>query len=368
MSHRTDHLPTDATRVVGINFSEGFMKFTSLARALARAGLPACALALAPVLSLAQQAPAAPATQQGTPAAAPAGAARPAAAGGGIAYENSYPQIASGKWTGKRLPDGQPDIAGDWSNTIANHNNFTDPQGGIPGDPQTRGRKLGPREERAPSRVTDPVDGEIPYQDWAREKQKEFAVGFFDGSRPEYIEPLARCAPAGIPKSLYWHGYEVRQYPGYIVFLFGSGSRTIYVDQQKHLPENLKLWNGDSRGHWEGNTLVVDVSNLNSKARFGRTGDFASENVHIVERYIFSNDNKRYNYVATFTDPTVYTRPFVVTIPARRWTQDDKPNGWHYEVPAANNPGKERIGDHFERICVENNGGFGQVAAPAKKS
>jgi hypothetical protein len=318
-----------------------------------------------------------PGTPTATPvdpsAAAPAVATAPRAQrgpGGGIANEKSYPQIASGPWTGKRLPDGQPDVAGDWSNTIANHNNFTDPQGGIPGDPQSRGRPpLGPREQRAPSRVTDPADGQLPYQDWARARQQEFAVGFFAGGKPEYIEPLARCAPAGIPKSFYWHGYEIRQYPGKILFLFNSGWRIIYLDgKEHHLPQNLKLWQGDSRGHWEGNTLVVDVSNLNGKARLARTGDFTSENVRVEERYIFSPDNRRYNYVATFTDPTVFTRPFTVTIPAKRWTVADKTNGWHYEVPLANSPGgKEPIGDHLERICVENNGGFGQLAVSTGK-
>jgi hypothetical protein len=339
------------------------MKTTVGVQTLARWVLVVCTLGLSSVIALAQQGQT-PADQpspspQTQPPPAPARQQRP---GGGLGYEKNFPAIASGKWTGKRLPDGQPDVSGDWSNTIANHNNFTDPQGGIPGDPQARNRVLGPREQRAPSRVSDPVDGQVPYQAWARAKQQEFAAGFFNAEKPEYVEPLARCAPAGIPKSFYWHGYEIRQYPGYILFLFNSGWRTIYLSGT-HLPDNLKLWNGDSRGHWEGNTLVVDVSNLNSKARFGRTGDFASDNVHIVERFIFSPDNKRYNYVATFTDPTVYTRPFTVTIPARRWTVDDKTNGWHYEVPLANTPNKERIGDHFERICVENNGGFGQVVA-----
>ncbi len=332
----------------------------------ARVAIPALAAAFGSMIGLAQTTPTtAPA---GSGAAGPAAAPqRPQRPGGGIGYETSYPQIASGPWTGQRLPDGQPDVSGDWSNTIANHNNFTDPQGGIPGDPQARGRPLGPRDQRAPSRVTDPADGELPYQDWARARQKEFAVGFFAGGKPEWIEPLARCAPAGIPKSFYWHGYEIRQYPGKVLFLFNSGWRLIYLDSKEHhLPQNLKLWQGDSRGHWEGNTLIVDVSNLNGKARLGRTGDFTSENVHVEERYLFSPDNKRYNYVATFTDPTVYTRPFTVTIPARRWTVADKSNGWHYEVPLANNPGaREPIGDHFERICVENNGGFGQLPAAA---
>ena len=325
------------------------------------AGLVVCVLVLAPAAAMAQAAqPAEPASEQGGAAAKGTRQQRPA--GGGIGFDGKVaPNIPSTKWTGKRLADGQPDVSGDWSNTIANHNNTTDPQGGIPGDPHAKPPKSS-REDRAPSRVTDPVDGQLPYLPWARAKQIELAKGFFEGLKPEYIEPLARCAPDGIPKSFYWHGYEIRQYPGYVVFLFNSGSRIIYLNDPKHLPDSIKLWQGDSRGHWEGNTLVVDVSNLNSKARFGRTAEFTTDAVHVVERFVFDNDNRRYNYIATFTDPAAFSRPFTVTVPARRWTVADKSNGWHYEVPLANNPGKEPIGDHLERICVENNGGFGRIA------
>jgi len=290
----------------------------------------------------------------------------PNGAGSGIAREKTFPQIASGRWTGARLADGQPDVQGHWSNTISNHSNFTDPQGGIINDPNPRMRAKGPREERAPSRVSDPPDGQVPFQPWAAEKVKDFQANFNNPTKPEYIEPLARCAPSGVPKSLYWHGYEIRQYPGYVLFLFNSGYRLIHLDGKPHLPDNIKLWNADSRGHWEGNTLVVDVTNNNGKALFGRSGEFSSENAHIVERYIFSPDNKRYNYVATITDPTVYTRPFTVTIPARRWTDDETPNGWHYET-AVNGTGRRPVVERYERICFENNIGFGQVAVGGRK-
>jgi hypothetical protein len=282
--------------------------------------------------------------------------------GGGITQEITYPLIDSGKWTGKRLADGQPDVEGHWSNTIANHNNWTDPQGGIPGDPATRGRPPRPRDARAVSRVTDPPDGQVPFQPWAKVAQEDFLANFHNPTKPQYIEPLARCAPAGVPKSFIWHGYEIRQYPGYVVFFFNSGTRIVHLDGKPHLPDSIKLWNADSRGHWEGNTLVVDVANHNGKALFGRTGEFISENGHITERYIFSNDGKRYNYVATFDDPTVYTRTWTATIPARRWTADDKPNGWHFETRLAKHEGKEPIVEREERICHENNGGFGNVA------
>lgn len=315
--------------------------------------LPACATPTASNTSPA------PATASATTAAP---IAPPGQGQGGIGgWEPTVVKIASGQWTGPRLADGQPDVQGHWSNTVANHANFTDPQGGIPGDPAER-RKFGARSERVASRVSDPADGQVPFQPWARAKQQEFLQNFFDPVKPEYVEPYARCAPGGVPKSLYWHGYEIRQYPGYVVFLFESGTRIIHLDGKPHLNPKIKLWNADSRGRWEGNTLVVDVANNNSKARFGRTGEFASENVKITERYTFASDRSRYTYEALIDDPTVFTRPFTVTVPARRYTENDKPSGWHFAVNYAKHGGKERIIERDERVCVENNGGFGEVS------
>ena len=325
-------------------------------------------LGLLPVSVVAQQTTASPQTspQQSPPSIATSPQAAPTPSNTPrIRWERTVQSVESGPWTGKRTPDGQPDVAGDWSNTISNHNNFTDPQGSIPGDPSSRNRVLGERTGRAPSRVSDPADGQVPFQPWARAAQEDLLAHLFDPIRPEYVEPLARCAPAGIPKSFMWHGYEIRQFPGYIVFLFNSGTRLIHLGTPPALPDNIKLWNGDSRGHWEGSTLVVSVRNYNAKARFARTGEFASDHVQIEERYVFAPDGKRYNYVATFTDPTVYTRPFTVIIPARRYTVGDPTDDWHYEVAIVDVPGQGKVADHYERTCVENNGGFGRVAQPA---
>jgi len=277
--------------------------------------------------------------------------------GGGLSRERSFPAIASGPWNGQRTADGQPDVAGFYSNTIGNHSNFTDPQGRQPGGNERA--PLGPRSERAPSRVSDPADGQIPYLPAARALQEDFAKNFSNPVKARYVEPLARCAPAGVPKSFMWHGFEIRQYPGSVLFWFDSGWRLIHLDNGKPLPEQIKLWNGDSHGHWEGNTLVVNVTNNNGKALFGRQGDFMSENATVVERFIFQPDGQRFNYVATFTDPTVYSRPWTATIPVRRFTAQDKPDGWHFDVHAVNAPGQPLRYEHDERICAENNGGFG---------
>ncbi len=276
--------------------------------------------------------------------------------GGRVARETSYPQIAEGKWPGKHLRDGQPDVEGFYSNTVGNHNSWANPPEGAPvadreGD-EARGA-------RRPSRVTDPADGRIPYQPWARAKQLEFAANFSNPTRPQYIEPFARCAPGGVPKSFAWHGFEIRQFPGYLLLLFDSGSRVIHLDGKPHLSKNISLWNADSRGHWEGNTLVVSVSNSNGKALLGRQGDFIGPNAQIEERYIFAAKGERFNYVARITDPETFTRPWTTTIPVRRYTEKDTPDNWNYWVVPANLPGKPRVDEHVERICVENNGPFG---------
>jgi hypothetical protein len=279
-------------------------------------------------------------------------------------FEKTYTKVKSGPWMGRRTPDGQPDIQGSWSNTIGNHGNFTDPQAGTPNEPTPPGRSgqprgpRGPRSARAPSRVTDPADGQVPFQPWAVEKVKDFQAHFWNPTAPQYIEPLERCAPGGVPKSLYYYGYEISQYPGYVVFTFETGSRIIPLDGRPHLPGALKLWNGDSRGHWEGNTLVVDVRNLNGKALFGRTGEFFSENATVEERYAFARDGLRSTYEAVITDPTVFTRPFTVTIPARKWTNQDQPSEWAFAASLEKRTDGKRILEPKVHECVENNDGF----------
>jgi hypothetical protein len=258
--------------------------------------------------------------------------------------ERTVAKSARGEWTGPRLPDGQPDVQGHWSNTIGNHDNFTNPRGGVP------------------SRVSDPPDGQVPYQAWARAKVAEFGAHLENPIKPEYVEPLARCAPGGPTKSFMWHGYEIRQFPGYVLFLFDSGTRIVHLARTEHLAAHVRLWNGDSIGRWEGNTLLVDVANNNSKSRFSRTGEFVSENARIQEQFIFDPAGERFTYEATYTDPTVLTRPFTVTIPNKRITAATPQDGWNNITFPARHPGSEPIIEAYERTCVENNAEHGTVA------
>ena len=90
---------------------------------------------------------------------------------------------------------------------------------------------------------------------------------------------------------------------------YGHTYRTIPLDGRPHLGENIKLWMGDSRGHWEGNTLVVDVTNNNDQTWFDIVGSFHSDALHTVERWTFVSPDK-IDFEVTIEDPKVFTRPW----------------------------------------------------------
>ncbi len=85
----------------------------------------------------------------------------------------------------------------------------------------------------------------------------------------------------------------------------------IPLDGRPHVGPHTKLWMGDSRGHWDGTTLVVDVTNQNAKGRLDMVGNFSSDNVHVVERFEFVDANT-FHYRATIEDPSVYSRPWTI--------------------------------------------------------
>jgi hypothetical protein len=93
------------------------------------------------------------------------------------------------------------------------------------------------------------------------------------------------------------------------------------LDGRPHLPENIKLFMGDSRGRWEGNTLVVDVTNNNDKTWLDVIGSFHSDALHLVERFTVV-DVKTINYEATIEDPKVYTRPWKLALVLERTNQE----------------------------------------------
>src|SRR5690606_20053003 len=100
-----------------------------------------------------------------------------------------------------------------------------------------------------------------------------------------------------------------------------------HLDDKPPLHESISLWNGDSRGHWEGNTLAVNVRNHNGKARFGRSGEFVSAAAQVQERFIFEPGGERFLYQGSYTDPSVLSAPIRFDVPLRRITPDSALDG-----------------------------------------
>lgn len=225
------------------------------------------------------------------------------------------PKPVDPNWKPTLTSDGQPDIHGIWITNVYGMGCLTDPGNGNVGCVRQSGpaREGGGNRQRkkTASRIIDTPDGEVPYQPQARQRQQYLLSNYFEPTKPEFIDPQQRCLPLGAVRQFTWHDVQILQYPGYVVFEHEGNHvyQIVPLDGRPHLGENIKLWMGDSRGHWEGNTLVIDVTNSNAKGRLSRAGDFSSDKVHNVIRMKFLDANNM-RFEATFDDPTVYTRPW----------------------------------------------------------
>jgi hypothetical protein len=115
-------------------------------------------------------------------------------------------------------------------------------------------------------------------------------------------------------------GQEIIQKPGYVIILastIGNWHRVIPTDGRPHVGPNAKFWLGNSRGRWEGDTLVVEVTNLNGRGWFDTAGNIYTENTRMVERWRLVDANT-IDYEVTIEDPTIYTRPWKINHPKRR--------------------------------------------------
>jgi hypothetical protein len=223
-------------------------------------------------------------------------------------------------WTPARTPDGQPDVQGVWVTAVYGMGCLSNPRSG-PGckDEDTGRNRNRQPQPKAASRIIDTPDGEIPYRPEARARQQYLLSNYFEPTKPAFIDPQQRCFPLGAVRQITWHDIQILQYPDYVVFEHEGGHvyRIIPLDGHPHVGQKIKLWMGDSRGHWEGNTLVVDVTNSNSKGRLSRSGDFASDKVHNTERFQFIDANTA-RYTAVFDDPSVYTRLWTFGLDLKR--------------------------------------------------
>jgi hypothetical protein len=208
----------------------------------------------------------------------------------------------------KRRPDGKPDISGYYNSPNAGGAAFNvEPGPPAVGQPATQGA------------ITDPADKLIPYTAAAKAKREELVAHHL------YDDPEAHCLPSGIPRQTYApFGWQILQTDGYIVMIYEAfhAYRILPLDGRPHLPANVRLWEGDGRARWDGDTLVIDTTNQTGKQWFDMAGNFSTPTLHVVEKFT-PVDSNTLNWEATMEDPAVYTRPWTISA---RITKNNTPN------------------------------------------
>ena len=205
-----------------------------------------------------------------------------------------------------QAPAGRPDLQGIWQvlNTAAW--DIQDHAGGrFPG---------------LPARFSVPagqgvVEGnDIPYLPWALEQKRK------NYENRMTADPEAQCYLPGVPRIAYMpYPFQIFQLPDRVVILYEylHTIREIFTDGSGHPDLPVEFWMGDSRGRWEGNSLVVDVRLFTDQTWFDRAGNFHSEQLHVIERYTRTGPD-HLQYEVTIEDPKVFTRPWKMQMPMYR--------------------------------------------------
>lgn len=202
-------------------------------------------------------------------------------------------------FTPPRTADGQPDMQGFWRGQGGGVENIEAHAGN--GDVNA-----------GPTWVVDVPDGKVPYQPWALEQRKE--------NFSKYIDPNVPCFSSGVPRMLYTPGdiTIVQTKDAFVITHSRSHTfRVIPLGSAPRVDTSVRLALGTSRGRWDGNTLVVDVTNQNGKTWLDQAANFFGEDVHVVERFTMIDPNT-IHYEARIDDPTVYTRPWTMVFAIRR--------------------------------------------------
>ena len=187
-----------------------------------------------------------------------------------------------------RTADGKPDLSGVWQvmNTAAWDIQDHSARKGVPG-----GQGV--------------VEGnDIPYQPSALARKKE------NYQQRATLDPETRCYLPGLPRITYMpFPFQIIQKPNELTLLYEyvHAVRYIFANGSQHPPGRIEWWLGDSRGRWEGDTLVVDVIHFNDQTWFDRAGNFHSDALHLIERYTLI-DADHISYGVTVEDPKVFTR------------------------------------------------------------
>lgn len=217
--------------------------------------------------------------------------------------ENGGASLGTGAGPLPRTADGRPNLQGIW---------------------QVRNRASSDLQDHAASHLMPAgrsvVQGnEIPYQPWAATKKQE------NFANRQKADPLANCYMPGVPRIMYmefpFHIFQTHDHIG-ITFEWSQVYRLIYTNGSEPA-KGIDFWMGDSRGRWEGDTLVVNVTNHNDRTWLDMAGNFHSEAMRLEERYTLL-DADTLQYEVTIEDPKVFTRPWKIRMPMYRHKDMDR--------------------------------------------
>ena len=156
------------------------------------------------------------------------------------------------------------------------------------------------------------VEGELPY--------KPEALAQRNKNRDTWVtsDPEVKCYLPGVPRANYMpYPFQIFQSNKaiFLAYEYAGAARNIYLTDPGPAP--VDSWMGQSVGKWEGDTLVIDVTGFNDQSWFDRAGNFHSDKLHVVERYTRTAPDVL-TYEATIDDPTVFTRPWKMSMPLYR--------------------------------------------------
>jgi hypothetical protein len=214
-------------------------------------------------------------------------------------------------YTAPRTADGQPNLQGRWGGTWSGDD--------IEEIPQFLDITTPPWE----SYVSDPANGKIPYQPWALAERIAHREGLGreawskDPTKRLYYDPQAFCMKS-VPRYSQ-RGYELVQTKDTVIMMLNWGHiyRVIPLDNQARPSGALRLWMGSARGHFDGDTLVIETTNLNGKMWLDSGGNFIGRNAKVTERIRLVSPNDL-DYQATIDDPETFTQPWTLTARQRR--------------------------------------------------
>jgi hypothetical protein len=208
-------------------------------------------------------------------------------------------------YRGPRTPDGKPNLTGLWQ-ALTEANWDLEPHAARPG-PSQYGALFA-----EPGGVGIVEGNKIPYKPAAVAKKNEnFAKRWTE-------DPEAKCYMPGVPRATYMpFPFQIVQSTNTVLmaYEFASASRVIKMNSTSKSP--VPSWMGWSIGRWEGDTLVVDVSDFTDQTWFDRAGNYHSDALHVVERYVPKTADLIV-YEATIEDPQVFTRPWKISLPLHR--------------------------------------------------